>query len=305
MAQPRLAAAGPGGEDFTVTCRWPAGAVPKALVIFCHGLGAGRTDYADLSRKLAAHGYLVVHPDFPDGAVALAEAEPELGFGPGDPALLHWTTVPVLRQRLYDMLHTPHNWLERIRIVHAVMDAMDMVFAASCGLPAAPVPCAIVGHSFGAYTAQLFAGAEIDVPGQGPRRFKDARFRAAILLSAQGRDQQGLRDGSWDDMTGPVLTVTGTRDGGAKGQDFHWKMEPFDLGPPGDKMLAVFDGADHYLGGMTDNDPTPGNSNQKAAVSDLTLAFLDAHVMGAPGARLWLGGLTDRIGACDVLIKRK
>src|SRR5690606_13641134 len=108
---------------------------------------------------------------------------------------------------------------------------------------------AITGHSFGAYTAQLFAGAEIDLPGEGPRNFRDDRFSAAILLSAQGRDQQGLREGSWDGIEGPMLNVTGTLDGGAKGQDWHWKMEPYELAPAGDKYLAVLVGADHYLGG--------------------------------------------------------
>ena len=40
------------------------------------------------------------------------------------------------------------------------------------GMNAVYLPLAIAGHSFGAYTAQLFAGAEIDRP-DGPRRFHD------------------------------------------------------------------------------------------------------------------------------------
>src|SRR5690606_23010804 len=125
--------------------------------------------------------------------------------------------------------------------------------------------------------AQLFAGAEIDLPGEGPRNFRDDRFSAAILLSAQGRDQQGLREGSWDGIDGPMLNVTGTLDGGAKGQDWHWKMEPYELAPAGDKYLAVLVGADHYLGGIARPDQSPA-PRQSEAVAQLTLAFLDAYV---------------------------
>ncbi len=286
-------------------CRRPEGGRPKAFVVFCHGLGAGGRDYADLSRFLAAHGYLVIHPTFPDWIEAVAGAEPALGYAPGTPDLLRWTTVPRLRQRLYEILHSPSYWLARVAIVRTVMDHLDEIFAATCGTPGQPMPGAIAGHSFGAYTSQLFAGAEIDIPGEGPRRFKDDRFRAAVLLSAQGRDQQGLREGSWDGMTGPVLTVTGTRDEGAKGQDWHWKVEPFELSPPGDKLLAVVEDADHYLGGMTDSDPTPGNPAQRDAVSLLTLAFLDAHVTKDAGATDWLSTLDGEIGSCPALIRRK
>lgn len=77
------------------------------------------------------------------------------------------------------------------------------------------------------------------------RRLLPSRSRHRIR-SAQGREQQGLREGSWD--RGPMLNVTGTLDGGAKGQDWRWKVEPYDFAPPGGEYLALLTGADHYLG---------------------------------------------------------
>jgi hypothetical protein len=294
----------PGGEaPLPLVCRWPQAVAPKAFVIFCHGLGASGRDYAELSRHWAAHGYLVVHPTFADWVGAVVAAEPGLGL---DPADNHdsWTTDPRLRPRMYEILHTPHYWLERIRIVRELLDDLDTVLEATCGPLPAPIPGAIAGHSFGAYTSQLFAGAEIDVPGEGTRSFRDDRFAAAILLSAQGLDQQGLRKGSWDGITGPMLNVTGTLDGGAKGQDWHWKIEPYELAPAGDKYLAVLSEADHYLGGLARPDQSPVPA-QRDAVAQLTLAFLDAHVGKDAQAKAWLASISDRIGDCPVLFRRK
>lgn len=286
-----------------LVCRWPDGLALQGFVIFGHGLSASGRDYADLSRHWAAHGYLVVHPTFLDWIEAVARAEPQLGLDPaGD--LIGWADEPKVRARMYELLHTPSYWLERIRIVSQVMDILDRIFDETCGRQPASIRGAIAGHSFGAYTAQLLAGAEIDLPGEGARSFRDKRFAAAILLSAQGRDQQGLRAGSWDAIDGPMLNVTGTRDGGAKGQDWHWKVEPYEFAPEGDKYLAVLTDADHYLGGIArpDQSPVP---QQKQAVEELTLAFLDAHLAGDAAAKAWLGRIDGMVGDCPLLFRRK
>lgn len=290
------------GAALPLVCRWPDGVSPMGYVVFCHGLGASGSDYAELSRYWAEHGYLVIHPTFPDSAEAVARAEPQLGFEAGGPTI--WLDHPGARARLYEILHTPYYWLERIRIVRQTMEAIDAVFEATCGGRRGAIPAAIAGHSFGAYTSQLLAGAEIDLPGEGPRSFKDDRFAAAILLSAQGRDQQGLREGSWDGIDGPMLNVTGTLDGGAKGQDWHWKVEPYELAPAGDKYLALLTDADHYLGGIARRDQSPVPA-QREAVERITLAFLDAYLSKDPAAMTWLTGITDRVGDCPLVFKRK
>jgi pimeloyl-ACP methyl ester carboxylesterase len=291
------------GTPLPLVCRWPENDPPKGFIVFCHGLSASGRDYAELSSHWAANGYLVLHPTFPDWIGAVAAAEPELGLDPQG-ELAGWATDPKVRPRMYEILHTPFYWMERVRIVRQVMDGLEAVFAATCGTPPGPISGAIAGHSFGAYTSQLFAGARIDLPGEGRRNFKDGRFAAAILLSAQGRDQQGLREGSWDDITGPVMNITGTLDGGAKGQDWHWKVEPYEFAPPGDKYLALLTDADHYLGGIARPEQAPVAA-YKDAVFQLTLAFLNAHVANDSAAKSWLGLVTDRVGECPMLFKRK
>ena len=291
------------GMALPLVCRWPEDSLPRGYVIFCHGLSASGRDYADLSVYWAARGYLVIHPTFPDWIGAVAAAEPHLGLDPaGD--LSAWQADPQVRARMFEILHEPWYWFERIRIVRRVMGGLDAIMAGTCGRLPDPVPGAIAGHSFGAYTSQLLAGAWIDLPGEGPRNFRDDRFSAAILLSAQGRDQQGLREGSWDDISGPLLNVTGTLDGGAKGQDWHWKVETYEFAPPGDKYLALLTDADHYLGGIARPDQSPVPAH-KQAVEQLTLAFLDAYLLKDASAKDWLARLDDRIGNCELLFKRK
>ncbi len=286
-----------------LVCRWPVTGGIKGFAIFCHGLSASGRHYAELCSHWASHGYFVINPTFPDWVDAVARAEPELGYEPGGDGVA-WADHPQMKARLYEILHTPEYWLRRIEIVRLVMDNLDTIFNQTCGAPSAPTKGAITGHSFGAYTSQLFAGAEIDLPGKGPVGFRDDRFAAAILLSAQGRDQQGLRAGSWDGISGPLLNVTGTRDGGARGQDWRWKVEPYEFAPPGDKYLAVLTDADHYLGGIAMPAQMPAPTH-KEAVLQITLAFLDAYLAGEAGARDWLASIDEQVGDCPLGFMRK
>jgi predicted dienelactone hydrolase len=293
----------PAFAERPLVCRWPDGGA-EGFVVFCHGLGSSGSEYSALSGHWARHGYLAIHPTFRDAIGVVAREEPQLGLDPRAD-LSGWTAIPHVRARMHEILHAPERWLERVALVRSLMTALPEIFEATCGGLAKPISGAIAGHSFGAYTAQLLAGAEIDLPGTSGCRFRDERFRAAVLLSAQGRDQQGLRDGSWNAMTRPVLNVTGTLDRGAKGGDWRWKSEPFELAPSGGKYLAVLEDADHYLGGFADRAVQRQVPAQQEAVKQITLAFLDANLRDRQAARDWLGSIAGSVGECPLLFKRK
>ena len=290
------------GSELEMTLRHPRGGAAKGLVIFCHGLGSSGAAYGGLTDTWVEQGYFVIHPTFADSIFEVARAFPELELDPQDESLVLWAREhPDARKKMFEILHDPHYWLDRIRRVNLVLADLPHLLALT-NTKTKDMPMAIAGHSFGAYTAQLLAGAEIDLP-DGARNFRDDRFAAALVLSGQGRDQQGLRDGSWDQMTGPVLTVTGKQDGGAKGQDWHWKCEPYDLAPAGGKALAVLDDANHYLGGMTpEGSIVPAHFD---ALKMVTAAFLDAHLRQRASARNWLDLIEDQIGDCPVLFRQK
>lgn len=282
--------------------RYPANGKARGIVVFCHGLGSSGRAYGDLTDCWVRQGFVVIHPTFADSIFEVAKAFPDLSLDPTDESLVLWVrTLPHVRPHMLGILHDPAYWLDRVRIVQGIVEGLPAILSGT-GIDPTDLPLGIAGHSFGAHTTQLLAGAEIDLP-EGPKNFRDTRFAAALVLSGQGRDQQGLREGSWDGSTGPVLTVTGKKDGGAKGQDWRWKCEPFELAPPGGKMLAVLGDANHYLGGMTpEGSVVPVHFD---ALKQVTAAFLEAQLLDSPGARAWLDLIEDQIGQCPVIVSRK
>jgi Ca2+-binding RTX toxin-like protein len=146
---------------------------------------------------------------------------------------------------------------------------------------------AIAGHSLGAFTAALLAGAQSFKPGLdavdpgnefGLSEIADPRFAEAILLSPQGAlgagTTFGFTEDSWDNVTIPVLTVTGTEDNGVDGANYRDRLDGFENGPSGGKHAFVLAGANHgQLGGGDVSDPAIN-----AEVARLMADFLDAYV---------------------------
>ncbi len=297
VAENVLAGALPPGLRRPLVCRWPEARPVKGAVVFCHGLGASGRQYATLSESWAEAGFLVVHPTFDDAIALVAARTPGLGLDPAAD-LRGWASDPAVLKYMHGVLLSPISWLGRIALAKSTLDALPRVLAETCGTLAGPLPTAIAGHSFGAYVAQLLAGAVIDLPGEPGRSFRDRRLSAAILLSAQGRGQQGLRDGSWDGLDLPAMTVTGTRDRGASGLGVDWKSEPFALASAPRQHLVVLEDGDHHLGGFDDDDPRHAVPAQAEAVRRLTALFLDATLGDDARAAAELRAVGGRVGDC-------
>ena len=186
----------------------------------------------------------------------------------------------------------PPWWLARVADVKAVLDQAPRTArrasrnspepstasaSASAATPSAPTP------------ASSFSGVTINLPGEGPTSLRDDRVGAVVIASGQGRNQQGLRDGSWDTMACPMLNITGSKDMGATTDDPNWKREPFLFAPPGDKYEAWMEGADHGLGGISGNISNfVENADQRRIVEQTTLAFWRAYIAGDADAMAWL-----------------
>jgi len=137
------------------------------------------------------------------------------------------------------------------------------------------------GHSFGAHTAQLIAGATTIDPTGRRTGHADPRPRAFVLISPQGRGAQ-LDDRSWRAVTRPFLAVTGAHDVGRSGEAVDWRLDPFRLAPASAKQLLWVEGAHHDFGGIGGGvrytNAGPANPNHLAYVKTTTLAFRDAHL---------------------------
>lgn len=96
----------------------------------------------------------------------------------------------------------------------------------------------LIGHSMGAATVMMEAGAKNKLGIKG----KD-RFDAYIAISPQGVGSIFPKN-AWEEIKKPVVTLTGTRDSEL---DSSWtsRLEPFNNMSPGCKWLGIIDGATH------------------------------------------------------------
>ena len=157
---------------------------------------------------------------------------------------------------------------------------------------------AVAGHSFGAHTTLMVAGAQPALAGLGDATTADPRPRCFIALSPQGTGQ-GLNRDSWNAITRPVLVMTGSLDvqprflsGDGQEKNGTWRTEPFQFMAPGDKWLAWIEGARHSTfsggaGSKLSGEAAP-DPRHFPWVQAMTLAFLDAYLRSDASARRWL-----------------
>ncbi len=139
---------------------------------------------------------------------------------------------------------------------------------------------ALLGHSMGARTVLLEAGAKNNYGVKSANRFD-----AYVALSPDGPGPMFPKD-SWAGIRKPVLMLTGTRDGSLDG-DWQTRTIPYDNMPSGCKWLGVIDGATHMNfagGGMA-------GSTEKLTLLEAK-AFLDSLRGGKCGNRVQASGIT-------------
>jgi predicted dienelactone hydrolase len=264
-------------RSLPVRVYFPAKAAgPWPIVIFSHGLGGSRLGYSYLGRAWAQNGYVSIHPTHRESAglrspMAALDVE---GAPAGSGARLQ--ALAAMKKAIDD----PRNWEERPRDLALVIDSLGWLQEHVPALRGHLDPEAIgaSGHSFGAYTTLLLAGARPRVHGH-PRDFSDPRIRAFLALSPPGNGSRGLGEHSWSYVHRPVLCITGTRDAGLSGEPPSWREESFRSMPAGGKALAVLDGAEHFTfsGGRPRRSADP---RHLAAVEQLSLAFWSRHLRG-------------------------
>jgi predicted dienelactone hydrolase len=127
----------------------------------------------------------------------------------------------------------------------------------------------LIGHSMGAITVMLEAGAKNNLTLSGERRFD-----TYVALSPEGPGPIFSPD-SWRPIDAPMLVITGTRDAGLVG-DYHWRTEAFFGLAEGCRWLAVIDGATHMnFGGVGFAATT------KSTTSSLITEYLDGIRTGS------------------------
>ncbi|MCU0812812.1 MAG: hypothetical protein MUC32_00310 [Burkholderiaceae bacterium] len=255
-------------RDVPVRLYLPAGAQRVPLVVFSHGIGGSRFGYSYLGRHWAANGWASLH-------LQHVGSDRDLWFG----------SVFGLVERQRDAA-TDAEAVDRVRDLRF---ALDRVLAGPLAgrLDAARVVAA--GHSYGANTTLLAAGARVVRDGR-PVMLRDERVRAAIVLSAPPFYGERSFEPILGGVDVPSLHVTATADdiripGFWSGVDD--RLAVFDAIGGRPKALAVFQGGSHSI--FTDRAGTGGvalNAQVKAATRELTHAFLQRVFAGDDAALL-------------------
>ena len=267
------------GRQIATRAYYPTRPGRYPTILFSHGFGGSLVTFANTGRIWASHGYVVLHPTHsdslarPDPAVPAAEAAVMRRYREQRGAVDSET-----RQAFVKVLDNPFFIASRLRDVGVLMAALK---DPKGGLDAAVLARAdtakigMSGHSFGAYTTLVVAGAKLSPPSAAPI---PTGFAGFMSMSGQGPGRMGLHDDSFSSVAKPMMATTGTRDFGAAGETPPWRLKPYDLAAPGRKYAVVVDGFRH-----TDFDPAPGDPEfgaRGAALRSLQLRFWDGVLRG-------------------------
>lgn len=240
--------------------------MPAPLIVFSHGIGGSRQGYSYLGRFWASQGYASLH---------LQHVGSDRSLWGGNPF------------ELVARLHGAAQEAEAVARVHDLSFALDRVLEGPLAQRLDAQRIVAAGHSYGANTTLLAAGATVQRDGRA-LELRDPRIKAAIVLSAPPFYGEGAPARILATVQVPSLHVTATEDViriPGYYSDVDDRVAVFDATGSTRKTLAVFSGGAHSI--FTDRDAPGGpqlNQQVKQATRELSLAFLNSVFKGDDSA---------------------
>jgi len=237
---------------------------PVPLIVFSHGMGGSREGYSYLGANWAARGYATLH-------VQHAGSDSRL-----------WSGNPL---DMVSRLQSAANESEAVNRVRDLGFALDSVLAdpQSAGV-IDPARILAAGHSYGANTALLAAGAQFSRP-QGTLTYRDSRFLGAVIISAPPFHGETDPDAVVRPIGIPTLHITATGDEiriPGYLSDYQDRLRVFTATGGTRKTFVAFRDGSHSM--FTDRLSAGGrdlNPLVKVATIDLTVAFFE-EILGGP-----------------------
>lgn len=233
------------------------------LVVFSHGALAEPQVYGPLLEFLSTHGFCVVAPIHRDSVI-------HEGLKIREDTIEKWSFDSLLNDR--------QLWETRARdcLIAAYMfpviaNTLNVTIDAS-----SPI---IIGHSFGAFTAQILMGVRVQTP-EGHIQYENSFWSGAMLLSPQGSGVLGLTEESWKNVTTPLMVFASSKDNDLTEQDPVVKLHPYYYSPPNYKHLAYLSRGDNTIYSGQRARP---NTEEHYIFSDIRAAmnlFLQAYGAG-------------------------
>lgn len=237
---------------------------PVPLIVFSHGIGGSREGYTYLGKYWAAQGVASLH---------LQHVGSDRSLWAGNPL--------TLMSRLQGAAHETEA-MDRARDLSF---ALDHLLAGDLAPRIDARRIAAAGHSYGANTILLAAGARVEREGH-TLDFSDRRIRAAVVISAPPFYGESDPQAILRNVRIPTLHITAAADdiripGYYSGLDDRTAV--FASTGSARKALAVFKEGSHSI--FTDRLGTGGaelNPQVKAATRELALDFLRSVFDGQP-----------------------
>ncbi len=262
-------------------------------VIFSHGFSSDLGAFANTARRWAEHGHVVLHPTHADSL-----AYPDATVDPREAAIVR----RVIAGRATGVDAETRSAFVRVLDNPFYLDSRlaDVAFLVRCLCGAGSLDervvarvdasrLGIAGHSYGAYTTLVVAGAKLERDSAAAKDPLLKGFKAAIAISGQGSGRLFFADRSFASVNLPLFMITGTNDMGAADETPVWRQQAFRDSPAGSKYSAVLDGFGHR-----DFDP-PADDPERGATAEtlrqIQLEFWEAFLRdraerrGALGAR--------------------
>jgi len=193
----------------------PAATGCAPLAVISPGAGGTENGYKYLGEGMAQHGWLAI-------VVGHKESGPQ--------KLRSELRDSGLHNGLEDMVSDPALYRDRFMDIGAALSYAE----SKCHAPFR----ALLGHSMGAITAEIEAGAQNKLG-----LHVENRFDAYVMLSASGPGAI-FPKGAWKSVRKPVYILTGTRDQALE-RSWETRTRPFYDMPAGCKWLGVVEGATH------------------------------------------------------------
>jgi predicted dienelactone hydrolase len=221
------------------------------LVVFSHGLGGSRYGYSHLGKFWASNGIATVALQHPGSDRAIWTSQ---GFS------------------VLSSLKSAAN------LDNAVARAVDVTFAIDTLMGDDSVKdridfskLAVAGHSFGANTALLSAGAQFYQDNK-LTSYGDKRIKAAVVLSAPALPASENANEVYGKIRIPTLHLTGTHDhtpipGAVTTAEM--RRQPYDAIQGASKYLGVYDGGRHSMFNDRTRDATSEAIKESARVTSL------------------------------------
>jgi predicted dienelactone hydrolase len=264
-------------RDIPVRIYYPQGKGPFPVLIYSHGLGGSYKTKIYLANFLTSHGFICIH----------------LTHYGSDSSLIDLTKP---REEIIKALKkavTMKTMLDRPKDVSKVLDSLEELETVYAELKGKMDKnnIGLHGHSFGAFTTLLTAGAFQQKAKSLGGPFLDPRPKAFIAMSPQGTRPGVDPKEVYSGITRPFMSMTGSEDNDPiqVGRTPESRTIPYHNMPPGDKYLVWIIGGHH----STFGDPRPTQTKKPDPmhhkyIKILHLAFWNAYLKDSKEAKAFL-----------------